>query len=217
MTHLPFVTIFSGLVFDALRAGRTHDPFTRVWGRQPRGRGAARLQSPFPFRVFSPSPPLSSFSIPLYTAPKAAHSHDAAQNGNKQIYFMKSWEPPKNIRSPQEWGELWKRERERKPVRGERISIVRCALSPLKEVVARTPVDGSCVTHPVHQIESHTSPQEDGKPVLREWSTQSIKDNTQETGHRSKTLLRKNSTQSIKDRRKTKDHKQQRSKAAPNT
>ena len=107
---------------------------------------------------------------------------------------MKSWEPPKNIRSPQEWGELWKRERERKPVRGERISIVRCALSPLKEVVARTPVDGSCVTHPVHQIESHTSPQDIGK-----------------------TLLRKNSTQTIKDRRKTKDHKQQRSKAAPNT
>ena len=55
-------------------------------------------------------------------------------------------------------------------------------------------VDGSCVTHPVHQIESHTSPQDIGK-----------------------TLLRKNSTQTIKDRRKTKDHKQQRSKAAPNT
>ncbi|WP_281527790.1 hypothetical protein [Ruminococcus champanellensis] len=69
----------------------------------------------------------------------------------------------------------------------------------------------------VKQIEQHTSLQEDGKPVLREWITQSIKDNTQETGHRSKTLLRKNSTQTIKDRRKTKDHKQQRGKAAPNT
>ena len=51
------------------------------------------------------------------------------------------------VRFPQEWGGLWKRERERKPMRGERISIVRCALSPLKEVVARIPVDGSCVTH----------------------------------------------------------------------
>ena len=97
---------------------------------------------------------------------------------------MKSWEPPKNIRSPQEWGELWKRERERKPVRGERISIVRCALSPLKEVVARTPVDGSCVTHSVHEIEQYTFPQDDSKPVLRVPSTQSIKSNTKETDHK---------------------------------
>ena len=44
----------------------THDPFTAVLGRQPRERGAARLQSPFPIRVFSPSPPLSSFPIPLF-------------------------------------------------------------------------------------------------------------------------------------------------------
>ena len=58
----------------------THDPFTGVLGRQPGERGAARLQSPFPFRVFSPSPPLSSFPIPLHAASKAAHSHDAAQN-----------------------------------------------------------------------------------------------------------------------------------------
>ena len=55
-------------------------------------------------------------------------------------------------------------------------------------------VDRSCVTALVKQIEQHTSPQDIGK-----------------------TLLRKNSTQTIKDRRKTKDHKQQRSKAAPNT
>ena len=81
----------------------------------------------------------------------------------EEIYFMKSWEPSKNIRSPQEWGGLWKRERERKPLGGERISIVRCALSPPKEVVARTPVDGSCVTHTVKQIEQHTSPQDIGK------------------------------------------------------
>jgi len=75
----------------------------------------------------------------------------------------------KLARSPQEWGGLWKRERERKPLGGERISIVRCALSPLKEVVARTAVDGSCVTHTVKQIESYASPQDIGKPVLRRW------------------------------------------------
>ena len=156
MTHLPFVTIFSGLVLYALRAWHTQYGFTGCLGRQPRGRGAARLQSPFPFRVFSPSPPLSSFPIPLYAAPKAAHFHNAAQNGAKQVWRMKSWEPSKNIRSPQERGGLWKRERERKPLGGERISIVRCALSPLKEVVARTPVDGSCVTHMVKQAEYDT-------------------------------------------------------------
>ena len=69
------------------------------------------------------------------------------------------------------------------PRGGERISIVRCALSPLKEVVARTPVDGSCVTHLVKQIEQQTSPQDIGKPVLRKCSTQSIKDNVKEKGH----------------------------------
>ena len=88
------------------------------------------------------------------------------------------------VRFPQEWGELWKRERERKPMRGERISIVRCALSPLKEVVARTPVDGSCVTRPVHQIEQHTSPQDSGKPVLRKCSTQTIRKRIQTNGHK---------------------------------
>ena len=36
------------------------------WGDNPGEGGAARLQSPFPFRVFSPSPPLSSFPIPLF-------------------------------------------------------------------------------------------------------------------------------------------------------
>ena len=50
-----------------------HDPLTGVLGRQPRGRGAARLQSPFPFRVFSPSPPLSSFPIPLWHKPHKLH------------------------------------------------------------------------------------------------------------------------------------------------
>ena len=35
------------------------------WGDNPGEGGAARLQSPFPFRVFSPSPPLSFFPIPL--------------------------------------------------------------------------------------------------------------------------------------------------------
>ncbi|WP_207634944.1 hypothetical protein, partial [Ruminococcus champanellensis] len=45
-------------------------------------------------------------------------------------------------------------------------------------------VNGSCVTHTVNQIEQHTSPQDIGKTVLRKNSTQSIKDNTQETGHK---------------------------------
>ena len=39
------------------------------WGDNPGEGGAARLQSPFPFRVFSPSPPLSSFPIPLLHTP----------------------------------------------------------------------------------------------------------------------------------------------------
>ena len=38
------------------------------------------------------------------------------------------------------------------------------------------PVDGSCVTHTVNQIEPHTSPQASGRVVLRDPSTQTIKD-----------------------------------------
>ena len=122
MTPLPFVTCsFSAFLYN-LRAWHTQYRLTDVLGRQPRGRGAARLQSPFPFRVFSPSPPLSSFPIPLHAAPKAAHSHDAAQNAKGRNLFHEIVGTVQPIRSPQEWGELWKRERERKPVRGERIS-----------------------------------------------------------------------------------------------
>ena len=51
-------------------------------------------------------------------------------------------------------------------------------------VDARTPVDGSCVTHPVKQIESHASPQDIGKTVLRVPSTQSIKNKPGKDGHR---------------------------------
>ena len=104
------VTIFFFSFSHHLRARHTQYRFTVILGRQPKERGAARLQSPFPFRVFSPSPPLSSFPIPLYAAPKAAHSHNAAQNGEKPVWRLKSWEQSKNIRSPQEWGGLWKRE-----------------------------------------------------------------------------------------------------------
>ena len=91
-----------------------------------------------------------------------------------------------HVRSPQERGGLWKRERERKPLGGERISIVRCALSPLKEVVARTAVDGSCVTRTVNQIKSHASPQDSGRTLLRGWRTQSIRERTRGTGHQRK-------------------------------
>ena len=138
----------------------THDPFTGVLGRQPRERGAARLQSPFPFWVFSPSPPLSFFPIPLYAAPKAAHFYDAAQNGNKPVWRMKSWEPSKNIRSPQERGGLWKRERERKPLGGERIS----------SLLRSLPSQRGC--------RSHT-----GRWVMRDPSTQSIKNKPGKDGH----------------------------------
>ncbi|WP_462257957.1 hypothetical protein, partial [Ruminococcus champanellensis] len=55
--------------------------------------------------------------------------------------------------------------------------------SPLKEVVARTPVDGSCVTHPVKQIEQHKFSQDIGKTVLRVPSTQTIRKRTQTNGH----------------------------------
>ena len=106
----------------SLRAGDTQYGFTVVLGRQPRERGAARLQSPFPFRVFSPSPPLSSFPIPLKVAPKAAHSHNAAQNAKERNLFHEIVKTVQSDRSPQEWGGLWKRERERKPLGGERIS-----------------------------------------------------------------------------------------------
>ena len=50
------------------------------------------------------------------------------------------------------------------------------------------------------------SPQDSGKPLLRGWSAQSIKDNTQGNGRRSKTPLRIPSTQSMKDNTKANGH-----------
>ena len=67
------------------------------------------------------------------------------------------------VRSPQEWGGLWKRERERKPLGGERIS----------SLLRSLPSQKGCRSHP-------------GKPVLRMSSTQSIKDNVKEKGHKGK-------------------------------
>ena len=61
-----WVTCSFSVFFYGLRAGVTQYHSTGCLGRQPGERGAARLQSPFPFRVFSPSPPLSSFPIPLW-------------------------------------------------------------------------------------------------------------------------------------------------------
>ena len=135
----------------------------------------------FPFRVFSPSPPLSAFPIPLWHAPVGCTFSQCYTERYKTCLAAEIVGMVQHARSPQEWGGLWKRERERKPLGGERISICRCALSPLKEVVARIPVDGSCVTCTVNQIKSHASPQDSGKTVLRNWSTQSIKDDTKKT------------------------------------
>ena len=160
MTLLPFVTIFSGLVLYALRAVSTQERFTDVLGRQPGERGAARLQSPFPFRVFSPSPPLSSFPIPLWGTYQVAHSHDAAQNAKERNLFHEIVRTVQPVRFPQERGGLWKRERERKPLGGERIS----------SLLRSLPSQRGC--------RSHTS-----KPVLRVPSTQIIKDKPEKDGH----------------------------------
>ena len=119
---LLFVTVSFCALSYALRAVFAQYRSTGILGRQPRERGAARLQSPFPFRVFSPSPPLSSFPIPLKTRCKDAHFHNVAQNTKGRNLFHEIVGMVQPVRSPQEWGELWKRERERKPVRGERIS-----------------------------------------------------------------------------------------------
>ena len=54
----------------------------------------------------------------------------------------------------------------------------------------KTPVDGSCVTHTVHSMESCTSPQDNGKTVLRKCRTQSIKDNIKEKGHKKASVSR---------------------------
>ena len=135
----------------------THLP--ESWGDNPGEGGQPGCNPPSPSGFSPPVPRFPPSPSPYGGRCEAARFHDAAQNAKGRNLFH---------RSPQEWGELWKRERERKPMRGERISIVRCALSPLKEVVARTPVDGSCVTHPVHQIEQHTSPQDSGRWVMRD-------------------------------------------------
>ena len=155
-----------------------------AWGDNPGEGGQPGCNPPSPSGFSPPVPRFPPSPSPYGRRCEVTHSHDAAQNAKGRNLFHEIVETVQHVRSPQERGGLWKRERERKPLGGERISIVRCALSPLKEVVARTPVDGSCVTHTVHSIEQYTSLQDTGKPVLRVPSTQSIKSNTKETGHK---------------------------------
>ena len=150
------------------------------------GSRKAPVFAPFPFRVFSHSPPLSSFLIPLWHAPVGCTFSQCYTERYKTCLAAEIVGMVQHARSPQEWGGLWKRERERKPLGGERISICRCALSPLKEVVARIPVDGSCVTRTVNQIKSHASPQASGRTLLCIPSTQSIKSKPRKDGHKKK-------------------------------
>ena len=46
------------------------------------------------------------------------------------------------------------------------------------------------MTHPVHQMESYTTPQDSGRTVLRIHSTQSIKGNIKEKGHKKASVSR---------------------------
>ena len=115
-------------------------------GETTRGKGGSPAAIPLPLPGFLPQSP--AFLLPH---PPIAYTHELHipmmlhKTQRDKIYFMKSWKLFSPSVFPQEWGGLWKRERERKPLGGERISIVRCALSPPKEVVARTPVERYCV------------------------------------------------------------------------
>ena len=146
------------------------------WGDNPGEGGQPGCNPPSPSGFSPPVPRFPPSPSPYGGRCEVTPSHDAAQNAVGQNLAHEIVGTVQHVRFPQERGGLWKRERERKPLGGERISIVRCALSPPKEVVARTPVDGSCVTHTVHEIEQHTSPQDSGKSLLRRNSTQMIRD-----------------------------------------
>ena len=130
MTHLPFVTCSFSAFLYYLRAGYTQYRSTGVLGRQPGGRGAARLQSPFPFRVFSPSPPLSFFPIPLwhtpigYTLPQCYTEQCRTSLTTEIVGTMKVGLFPKRVGRVVE-----KRAREKTVGRGENKQFT--ALSPL--------------------------------------------------------------------------------------
>ena len=120
---LPLVTFFFYVVFYVLRAPLTQERFTGVLGRQPRGRGGSPAAIPLPLPGFLPQSPAFLLPHPPVGDDVKLHVsmmlHKTLRN---EIWRLKSWKPSKNIRSPQEWGGLWKRERERKPLGGERIS-----------------------------------------------------------------------------------------------
>ena len=98
-------------------------PFYRMLGETTQGKGGSPAAIPLPLPGFLPQSPAFLLPHPPMGDDQALHVSTMLHKTQRgEIYFMKSWEPSKNIRSPQEWGELWKRERERKPVRGERIS-----------------------------------------------------------------------------------------------
>ena len=98
---------FCGFYYN-LRAGARLWVLLLSWGDNPREGGRIAMLSPFPFWVFSPSPPLSFFLIPLGGRSCFARFHDAAQNGNEESFAQEILGTITSGRFPKERGECGK-------------------------------------------------------------------------------------------------------------
>ena len=156
MLSFLFVTICLYAFSDSLRAVFTQERFTfgdlflfcvllwsacltyavrvyRMLGETTQGKGGSPAAIPLPLPGFLPQSPAFLLPHPPIWDGQALHvSRMLHKTQGNEIQRLKSWEPSENIRSPKEWGGLWKRERERKPLGGERISISD-ALAPLSK------------------------------------------------------------------------------------
>ena len=91
MTHLPFVTIFSGRFLHSLRATFMQYGFTAVLGRQPGGRGGSPAAIPLPLPGFLPQSP--TFRLPHPPMGDDVKLHIPTmlhKTQREEIHFMKS-------------------------------------------------------------------------------------------------------------------------------
>ena len=84
------------------------------WGDNPGKGGQPGCNPPSPSGFSPPVPRFPPSPSPMGDDVKLHIPMMLHKTLRGEIWRLKSWEQSKNIRSPQEWGGLWKRERERK-------------------------------------------------------------------------------------------------------
>ena len=105
---------FPGLLFMLCVLFLRRSVLPESWGDNPGKGGQPGCNPPSPSGFSPPVPRFPPSPSPMGDDVKLHIPMMLHKTLRGEIWRLKSWEQSKNIRSPQEWGGLWKRERERK-------------------------------------------------------------------------------------------------------